>query len=75
VVVKTLYGADMERNMAEVFQEARVLRRLSHPAIIGVHECEFADPGQSLRPYIVMDYFPGISLDSPWFLPHGKPPQ
>ena len=64
VVVKTLYDAAMERNMAEVFQEARLLRKLNHPAIIGVHECEYADPLKHARPYIVMDYFPGGSLEN-----------
>ena len=43
----------MERNMADVFREARLLRSLNHPAIIGVHECEFADSINASRPYIV----------------------
>jgi len=62
VVVKTLHDATMERKMADVFREARLLRKLNHPAIIGVHECEYADPLKHVRPYIVMDYFPGRSL-------------
>jgi formylglycine-generating enzyme required for sulfatase activity len=62
VVVKTLHAADMERSMEVVFQEARILRKLSHASIIGVHECEYADPIAHARPYIVMDYFPGGSL-------------
>ena len=64
VVVKTLHDAAMERNIAEVFREARLLRKLNHPAIIGVHECEYADPLHHARPYIVMDYFPGGSLEN-----------
>jgi formylglycine-generating enzyme required for sulfatase activity/tRNA A-37 threonylcarbamoyl transferase component Bud32 len=63
VVVKTLHDAAMERNMTDVFREARLLRKLNHSAIIGVHECEFADPLRHARPYIVMDYFPGGSLE------------
>ena len=62
VVVKTLHDAAMERNMADVFREARLLRKLNHPAIIGVQDCEYADPKNKLRPYIVMDYFPGGNL-------------
>lgn len=64
VVVKTLHETAMERNMTEVFREARLLRKLNHPAIIGVHECEYADPLKHARPYIVMDYFPGGSLEN-----------
>jgi formylglycine-generating enzyme required for sulfatase activity/tRNA A-37 threonylcarbamoyl transferase component Bud32 len=63
VVVKTLHPADMARGLTKVFEEARVLRRLSHPAIIGVHDCGYADPTTSSRPYIVMEYFPGESLE------------
>jgi serine/threonine protein kinase len=64
VVVKTLHDAAMERNMLDVFREARLLRKLNHSAIIGVHECEYADPLKHARPYIVMDYFPGASLEN-----------
>lgn len=64
VVVKTLHAADMQRSMTDVFREARLLRKLNHPAIIGVHECEFADPLHQARPYLVMDYFAGGSLQS-----------
>jgi hypothetical protein len=63
VVVKTLHAADMERSMEAVFQEARILRKLLHTVIIGVHECEYADSMNHARPYIVMDYFPGGSLE------------
>ncbi len=62
VVVKTLHAADLARGVEEVFREARILRRLSHPAIIGVRDCEYADPASKARPYLVMDYFPGGTL-------------
>jgi serine/threonine protein kinase len=64
VVVKALHAANLERNMVDVFREAKILRKLAHSAIIGVHECEYADPAKQARPYIVMDYFPGGSLES-----------
>jgi formylglycine-generating enzyme required for sulfatase activity len=64
VVVKTLHTADMERSMAEVFREARVLQGLSHPAIVRVRDGDYADPLHSARPYIVMEYFPGGSLEN-----------
>jgi tRNA A-37 threonylcarbamoyl transferase component Bud32 len=63
VVVKTLHAADLERGLDEVFREARLLRRLSHPAIIGVRDCEYADPPAKARPYLVMDYFSGETLE------------
>jgi tRNA A-37 threonylcarbamoyl transferase component Bud32 len=63
VVIKTLHAADLERGLDDVFREARTLRRLSHPAIIGVRDCEYADPAAKARPYLVMDYFAGGTLE------------
>jgi tetratricopeptide (TPR) repeat protein len=63
VVVKTLHTADLERGLNDVFREARVLRQLSHPAIIGARDCEYADAVGKERPYLVMDYFPGSTLE------------
>ncbi len=65
VVIKGLYNTDMERSLADAFREAHVLRHLSreHPSIVGVQHCSYADESQT-RPYIVMDYFPGVSLQS-----------
>ena len=62
VVVKTLYATDLASSADEVFREARILRRLSHPVIIVVRDCEYADLTHKARPYLVMDYFPGTSL-------------
>jgi tetratricopeptide (TPR) repeat protein len=64
VVVKTLHAVELARSTEEVFREARVLSRLSNPAVIGVRDCEYADPVAKGRPYVVMDYFPGRSLAS-----------
>ena len=63
VVVKTLHAADLERSLDDVFREARILRRLSHPAIIGVRDCDYADPAAKARPYLVMEYFAGVTLE------------
>jgi formylglycine-generating enzyme required for sulfatase activity len=63
VVVKTLHAADLERGLDDVFREARTLRRLAHPAVIGVRDCEYADPLAKARPYLVMDYFAGGTLE------------
>jgi formylglycine-generating enzyme required for sulfatase activity/tRNA A-37 threonylcarbamoyl transferase component Bud32 len=63
VVVKTLHASDLERGMDAVFQEAKLLRKLTHPAIIKVRDYGYAD-AENRRPYIVMDYFPGVSLEA-----------
>lgn len=63
VVVKTLHDTEIESNMAKVFNEAQILKGLHHPAIIGVQDCGYADPTKRARPYIVMEYFPGPSLE------------
>jgi len=64
VVVKTLHDATLERNMNDVFREAQVLGQLHHPGIIGVRDGNYADLTKMARPYIVMDYFPGESLQN-----------
>jgi WD40 repeat protein len=62
VVVKALHTGCLARGVDELFREARVLWRLKHPAIIGVRDCEYADPIHKARPYLVMDHFPGTTL-------------
>ncbi len=64
VVVKSLHGADLDRGADAVFAEAQVLRLMRHPSIIGVLDCNYADAAKLSRPYIVMDYFPGVSLEA-----------
>jgi formylglycine-generating enzyme required for sulfatase activity/tRNA A-37 threonylcarbamoyl transferase component Bud32 len=65
VVIKSLHHAELERGLDMVFAEARTLLLLSreHPAIIGVQHCSYADAARA-RPYIVMDYFPAVSLQA-----------
>jgi formylglycine-generating enzyme required for sulfatase activity len=63
VVVKALHAADLDRTLGDVFREARILRELSDPAIIRVRDCEYADPVAKARPYLVMDYFAGGTLE------------
>src|SRR6185295_19125095 len=62
VVVKTLTADDLERSLTDVFAEARVLRQMDHPAIIGLRDCDFADDKQT-RPYLEMEYFESLSLE------------
>jgi hypothetical protein len=61
VVVKALRQDTLERTVADVFREARVLEELEHPAVIRLRDCDFADVGQK-RPFLVMDYFDGLTL-------------
>jgi serine/threonine protein kinase len=51
----------LQRDVAEVFAEARVLEQLEHPAIIRVRDCDYAGAGRT-RPFLVMDYFEGQNL-------------
>jgi serine/threonine protein kinase len=58
VVIKSLRMQGLEREVHEVFAEARALEELDHPAIIRVRDCDFAGS----RPFLVMDYFEGTTL-------------
>src|SRR5262249_45485212 len=62
VVIKTLRRDGLDRDLNEVFREAQALEELDHPAIIRVRDCDYADPART-RPYLVMDYFEGQTLE------------
>ena len=64
VVVKTLDGAATDRSVTELFREAQLLRQISHPAIIKIRACEYADRLNHARPYFVTEYFAGSSLET-----------
>jgi WD40 repeat protein len=61
VVIKTLRSDTLDRQVADVFREARVLEELDHSAIIRLRDCDYADAAAT-RPYLVMDYFEGTTL-------------
>jgi uracil-DNA glycosylase family 4 len=63
VVVKTLADDDLDRGIDAVFTEAQVLRQLDHPAIIRLQDCGFGSPDGESRPFLVMDYFEGKTLE------------
>ncbi len=63
VVVKALADDDLDRGIDTVFAEAQVLRQLDHPAIIRLQDCGFGAPDGESRPYLVMDYFAGTTLE------------
>ena len=63
VVVKALTGAELDQGVDRVFAEAMALRQMDHPAVIRIQDCGFADGSQKDRPYLVMDYFEGATLE------------
>lgn len=62
VAVKTLATDHLDRNIDELFEEARTLLQLDHPNIIRLLDCSYADPEHHQRPYLLMEYFDGVSL-------------
>jgi serine/threonine protein kinase len=63
VVVKTLHGEDLDRDVDDVLAEARVLFQLDHPCIIRLLDCAYTVPSSKSRPYFVMSYFEGRTLE------------
>jgi hypothetical protein len=63
VVVKALTAEDLGRDADKVFTEAQVLRELDHPAIIRISDCGYVDSGSRSWPFLVMDYFQGVTLE------------
>jgi serine/threonine protein kinase/tetratricopeptide (TPR) repeat protein len=62
VAVKSLLVDGLERDVNVVFQEASMLDQIHHPAIVQLRACGFADPART-RPYLVMNYFDGVTLE------------
>jgi serine/threonine protein kinase len=73
LVVKALVTDDLDRDIAQIFAEARLLEELEHPAIIRLRDCDFGDPAGKARPYLVMDYFDGTTLEQ-YVRQHGPLP-
>ncbi len=63
VVVKVFRMDGLGRDADAVFTEAQVLRQLDHPAIIRITECGYADTARKSRPFLIMDYFEGETLE------------
>jgi serine/threonine protein kinase len=63
LVIKALASDDLDRDIAQIFAEARILEELEHPAIIRLRDCDFVDPAGKSRPYLVMDYFDAVTLE------------
>jgi serine/threonine protein kinase len=63
VVVKTLVSDDLAREVDQLFTEAKALYQLDHPAIIRFLDCGYTFPQTRGRPYFVMNYFEGSTLE------------
>lgn len=63
VVIKTLLLDDLGRDADKVFLEAQVIRQLDHPSVIRISDCGYVDAAKKSRPFIVMDYFEGGTLE------------
>lgn len=63
VVVKSLTLDPLAGDADQVFAEAQLLRQLDHPAIIRTIDCGYGDAAQKKHPFLVMDYFPGATLE------------
>ena len=62
VAVKSLTASNLDQEVGAVLREATALEKLKHPAIIGLRDCGYADPVGKRRPYLVMEYFDGQTL-------------
>lgn len=68
VAIKAMHDSGwdtiLERNLSETFDEANTLSALNHPGIVKTLNRDFGDPARRKRPYVVLEYFEGITLDA-----------
>ncbi|MFO0799280.1 MAG: protein kinase [Gemmataceae bacterium] len=64
VAVKSIHDGGLDRDAASVLKEAMTLDQLKHRAIVGLRDCGFADEARRRRPYLVMEFFDGPTLQS-----------
>jgi serine/threonine protein kinase len=72
VVVKALRTDELDRELGAVLEEAGALEQLHHEAIIRLRDCGYAGTNQT-RPYLVMDYCDGLTLED-YVKQHGTLP-
>jgi serine/threonine protein kinase len=63
VAIKSLFTEDLERDAGQVLEEATTLDHIKHRSIIGLRRCGYVDRQNLRRPYLVMEYFPGATLE------------
>lgn len=68
VAIKSIHDSKLdeilERDLYETFNEAETLTSLNHPGIIKALDRGFGDPVRRKRPFLVLEYFPGVTLES-----------
>ncbi len=67
VAIKTLHDDGLDRTVDVVFREARTLKKLDHPSIIAIRDQDYAqkvDETTRRRPYFVLEFFPGPTLEA-----------
>jgi len=62
VAVKSITEQNLDQDAGAVLREATALDKLKHRAIIGLRDCGYADSANKRRPYLVMEYFDGQTL-------------
>jgi len=62
VAVKALASEGLDRDAGTVMREAAALDELLHPAIVRLRHCGYAGSNRT-RPYLVMEYFEGETLE------------
>jgi hypothetical protein len=62
VVIKAIQTDGGPGNWPDWFHEVGVLKELDHPSIIRLRAHGYADETARTRPYLVMEYFDGLSL-------------
>ena len=63
MAVKTFRETDLDHPVDEVFAEASVLKNLTHENIVRIHERGFADTVAQQRPFLAMEFVPGVTLE------------
>jgi len=71
VAVKTFRESDLDRSLKNIFGEAYTLKNLTHENIIRVTDHGYADQDTQTRPFLAMEYFPGVTLEE-HLKQHGK---
>ncbi len=69
--VKTFRETDLDRPLKDIFGEANMLKAVHHDGIIRVLDHGFADVDGQARPFLAMEYFPGVTLED-HLARHGK---
>jgi formylglycine-generating enzyme required for sulfatase activity/tRNA A-37 threonylcarbamoyl transferase component Bud32 len=57
VVIKTFEAASIDRDVAAIFREARILDSLNNAGIIHLYSCGFVDEIRRQRPYLEIAHF------------------